>query len=280
MLPRSRWRTPGTTAARAVVVSLVAVVIAVPLAGPAAATPSDQPGGTTGVLDSRALDRLQQRAAEVQSGLQAQQSEVAAARDAKAKAEAAVAEAESQLTDAESELQHLLSRESTRQGPVLEGARVRIEPIGHERARALLAGRPEPELPWEEGFPPPPLLASLQRVIDDPDGPVWFGPFYAYVIIRRADGLAVGDAGFFGPPGADGEVEIGYALVPRARGSGLAGEAVSLLADWALSQPGVRALTARVEADNAASLRLLDRLGFVPDGRSEPYLRYAFRRTD
>jgi cell wall-associated NlpC family hydrolase len=104
MLPRSRWRTPGTTAARAVVVSLVAVVIAVPLAGPAAATPSDQPGGTTGVLDSRALDRLQQRAAEVQSGLQAQQSEVAAARDAKAKAEAAVAEAESQLTDAESEL--------------------------------------------------------------------------------------------------------------------------------------------------------------------------------
>src|SRR5688572_16346339 len=68
MLPRSRWRTPGVTAARAVAVSVAAVVIAVPLAGPAGATPSDQPGGTTGVLDSRALDRLQQRAAEVQSG--------------------------------------------------------------------------------------------------------------------------------------------------------------------------------------------------------------------
>jgi chromosome segregation ATPase len=79
-------------------------VIAVPLAGPAGATPSDQPGGTTGVLDSRALDRLQQRAAEVQSGLQAQQAEVAAAREAMAEAEAAVAEAESRLTDAENEL--------------------------------------------------------------------------------------------------------------------------------------------------------------------------------
>jgi ribosomal-protein-alanine N-acetyltransferase len=156
---------------------------------------------------------------------------------------------------------------------------VRIEPIGHERALALLAGRPEPELAWEEGFPPPPLLASLQRVIDDPTGPVWFGPFYAYVIVRRADGLAVGDAGFFGAPGADGEVEIGYALVPGARGSGLAGEAVALLAGWALSQPGVRALTARVEPDNTASLRLLDRLGFIADGRSEPYLRYV-RRSD
>jgi GNAT superfamily N-acetyltransferase len=184
------------------------------------------------------------------------------------------------MTDAEPEPRRGLRAETTPQGPVLEASRVRIEPIGRERALALLGGRPEPGLGWAEGFPPPPLVASLQRVIDDPDGPVWFGPFYAYVIVRRADGLAVGDAGFFGPPGADGEVEIGYALVPGARGSGLAGEAVALLAEWALSQPGVRALTARVEPGNAASLRLLDRLGFVADGRSEQYLRYSFRRTD
>ena len=103
-------------------------------------------------------------------------------------------------------------------GPVLQGSRVRLEPIGAERARALLDG--EPELAWEEGFPLPPLLASLRRAIDEPDGPVRFGPFFAYMIVRRSDGLAVGDAGFHGPPGADGEVEVGYALVPRARGMG------------------------------------------------------------
>ena len=163
--------------------------------------------------------------------------------------------------------------------PVLHGSRVRIEPIDAERARALLEGRPEPELGWEDGFPGPPLLASLQRVLDDPDGPVGFGPFYAYVIIRKADGLAVGDAGFFGPPGAAGEVEIGYALVPRARGSGLAAESVALLAEWALSQPGVRALSARVSPGNAASLRLLARLGFSADGQSGEYLRYVLRGT-
>jgi RimJ/RimL family protein N-acetyltransferase len=168
--------------------------------------------------------------------------------------------------------------EPVAQGPVLQASRVRIEPIGAERARALLAGRPEPELAWEEGFPLLPLLASLRRVIEDPDGPVRFGPYYAYVIIRRADGLAVGDAGFYGPPGADGEVEIGYALAPRARGAGLAGEAVRLLADWALAQPGVRALSARVEPGNAASVRLLERLGFIADGRSGQHLRYVLRR--
>jgi cell wall-associated NlpC family hydrolase len=72
--------------------------------GPALADPSDQPGGTSGVLDSRALDQLQQRAAEVQTGLQAQQGEVTAARDALAQAEQAVADAQKVVDDAQGEL--------------------------------------------------------------------------------------------------------------------------------------------------------------------------------
>jgi RimJ/RimL family protein N-acetyltransferase len=162
-------------------------------------------------------------------------------------------------------------------GPVLQGPRVRLEPIGAGRARALLDG--EPELAWEEGFPLPPLLASLRRAIDEPDGPVRFGPFFAYMIVRRSDGLAVGDAGFHGPPGADGEVEVGYALVPRARGMGLASESVALLTEWALAQPGVAAVCARVEPGNAASVRVLERFGFIADGRSGDHLRYVVRSS-
>jgi GNAT superfamily N-acetyltransferase len=163
-------------------------------------------------------------------------------------------------------------------GPVLQGSLVRLEPIGADRASALLAGRPEPGLAWEEGFPLPPLLDILGRVTGDPNGPVRFGPFFAYVVIRRADGLAVGDAGFHGPPGADGEVEVGYALAPRARGAGLASESVALLAGWALTQPGVRAVSARVKAENAASVRVLERLGFVADGQRDGHLRYVRAR--
>jgi cell wall-associated NlpC family hydrolase len=80
---------------------LLAVLLAVVPAAPAAAEPSDQPGGTSGVLDSEALDTLQQRAAEVQQQLQAQQGEVVSAREALAEAEALVAEAEAVVTDAE-----------------------------------------------------------------------------------------------------------------------------------------------------------------------------------
>jgi cell wall-associated NlpC family hydrolase len=104
MFPRSPRRTPGTAAWRVLVATLAAVALAVPLAGPAAAEPSDQPGGTSGVLDSRALDELQQRAAEVQTDLQAQQREVTAARNALAEAQRAVQAAAAVVADAEGEL--------------------------------------------------------------------------------------------------------------------------------------------------------------------------------
>jgi L-amino acid N-acyltransferase YncA len=157
---------------------------------------------------------------------------------------------------------------------------VRLEPVGKERARALLAGRPEPGMAWEDGFPLDAMLESLRRAVQDPTGTIVFGPFYAYVIVRRSDGLAVGDAGFHGPPGADGDVEVGYALAPAARGAGLATESVGLLSRWALEQVDVRKVSARVDATNVASVRVLERLGFRADGPAGAYLRYVLRSGD
>jgi septal ring factor EnvC (AmiA/AmiB activator) len=103
MLAPSRRRTRGP-AARTTITVLAVAALAAAAAQPAAAAPSDQPGGTSAVLDSRALDQLQQRAAEVQAGLQEQQAEVAAAREELSAAEQAVAGAETVVSDAEGEL--------------------------------------------------------------------------------------------------------------------------------------------------------------------------------
>ena len=97
------------------------------------------------------------------------------------------------------------------------------------------------------------------------------------MIVLESDGTAIGDAGFHGPPNADGELEIGYALIPSARGVGLAGEAVGLLIAWAWSQPGVRTITARVDHGNLPSVRLLKRLGFASDGEQDGRQRFALR---
>lgn len=165
--------------------------------------------------------------------------------------------------------------------PVLRGPRVRLEPIDPQLARAMLAAEPRPGLAWERGFPMAPVL-GIAGVIAASGGPP--GPFPAFVIIRESDGLAIGDAGFHGPPDEHGEVEIGYALVPAARGSGLATEAAGLLVEWAQRDPGVAAITARVDRGNAPSERLLARLGFRPDpavpgagGRRDGLRRFVLR---
>ncbi len=103
MRARSRRRALRR-AALALAAPVLAVLVAVPQADPAAAAPSDQPGGTSGVLDSEALDRLQQRAAEVQADLQRRQTEVAAARQALSEAEGRVEAARATVDDAETEL--------------------------------------------------------------------------------------------------------------------------------------------------------------------------------
>jgi len=116
MSPRSPWRSPRPRAIRrsaSLLLVPLAFLALTATAAPASAAPSDQPGGTSGVLDSRALDELQQRAAEVQRGLQSQQGEVEAAREALGGAERAVADAEAVLGDAEGELaghQQLVAR--------------------------------------------------------------------------------------------------------------------------------------------------------------------------
>lgn len=82
-------------------------------------------------------------------------------------------------------------------------------------------------------------------------------------------GRLAGLGGFNGPPDADGNVEIGYAMLPSFREQGLATEAVDGLMDWAFEQSAVRTVTARTEPDQTAPQRVLEKTGFTRDGEDD-----------
>lgn len=84
------------------------------------------------------------------------------------------------------------------------------------------------------------------------------------------DGYArvVGELGTKGPPGPEGQVEIGYGLAAPSRGQGLGTRAVRALLDWLDAQPDVRIVEAHVRPDNQASVRLLVGLGFERVGHA------------
>lgn len=76
----------------------------------------------------------------------------------------------------------------------------------------------------------------------------------------------VGSVVFFGAPHEDGSVEIAYGIEPESQGRGYAIEATRACVDWALSQPGVRVITATTPPFHPASMRVLERLGMKRAG--------------
>ena len=114
------------------------------------------------------------------------------------------------------------------------------------------------EVRWLAGFRAKQLRARPQ------DRPWLIRP-----IIRNESGQpreAIGYLNFHMAPDELGFAEIGYTLLPAARGNGYAIEAVRAAFDWATREHAVHRFRASVAPDNERSLNLIGKLGFVRTG--------------
>lgn len=81
--------------------------------------------------------------------------------------------------------------------------------------------------------------------------------------IVEHEGRVIGKTGCYRLP------EIGYILHPDVWGRGLAAEALTAVAAYVFAHHPIDALRADVDPRNPASIRLLERVGFVPDGSAK-----------
>jgi RimJ/RimL family protein N-acetyltransferase len=95
-------------------------------------------------------------------------------------------------------------------------------------------------------------------------------------MIEQETNTVVGDVGFVGPPDENGAVEVGYSVVPERRRRGYATEAARAVVRWALDVPTVSVVVAACEADNVASIRTLERIGFVRTGEVDGRIRWRY----
>ena len=143
-----------------------------------------------------------------------------------------------------------------------ESARLRMRPTQIDDAEALHQAYCDPQLmQWWSSGPHADVAethAYLAQRLDQAGARGW-------TITRQADDVAIGTlwAGAKRP----GVSEIGYMLVRSAWGQGYAQEAVTRLIDLLLREEGQRRIFADTDPDNSASNRLLERLGFVQEGR-------------
>jgi RimJ/RimL family protein N-acetyltransferase len=132
-------------------------------------------------------------------------------------------------------------------------------------------------------------LDALGALFDDPDMqrftrlPVPTPPGFARTWVEgyeagRVEGTRAGFAvigeggGFLGialAPRIEREArtaELGYAVVPAARGQGVARQALSLLTNWAIDELGVLRVELMINVENDASKVVAQRCGYALEG--------------
>ncbi|MFD2421299.1 GNAT family N-acetyltransferase [Amycolatopsis pigmentata] len=102
----------------------------------------------------------------------------------------------------------------------------------------------------------------LAQIAADPHNARWM----ARQAVVGGDDVVVGHAGFHGPPGESGMVEIGYAVDPAFRRRGYARASLVELLRRAAAEPGVSTVRAAIRPDNVASLATIAGFGFVRSG--------------
>jgi RimJ/RimL family protein N-acetyltransferase len=145
----------------------------------------------------------------------------------------------------------------------LTTARLVIDVLTAHDAPAVAAYRSDPGVARYQGWTAPYALEQAVALAGSGQ------------LALRHDGALVGDAMVTGVAGSPHAVELGITLAPAAQGKGLAEEAVVGLVDAAFAGGMVKAI-AYVDARNAPSLRLFDRVGF----RREGFLHHSHQSSE
>lgn len=127
-------------------------------------------------------------------------------------------------------------------------------------ASVLNAQVPESWPPGE--YDAPAMRYFRDRLTEDPDAAPWYGWYVLSRPTSQRPRTLIGAGGFFGPPGADGIIEIGYSVARDFKRRGYATEFVRALVDHAFATGQVRRIVARTTAENPGSIRVLERAGF------------------
>jgi [ribosomal protein S5]-alanine N-acetyltransferase len=141
--------------------------------------------------------------------------------------------------------------------------------------RTLVEGMLGAQLPAR--WPDEAATGILRRHLDLLEsGGVRAAGFGVWIVTLPDARIAIGTAGFLGPPRDDGSIEMGYGIDVSFRGCGYATEAAGGLRDWVLRRPDVRSLRARSKRENAASIRVLEKIGMHRTGTADGMIAWTF----
>ncbi|MFT4143615.1 MAG: GNAT family N-acetyltransferase [Mobilitalea sp.] len=97
---------------------------------------------------------------------------------------------------------------------------------------------------------------------------IWYRTWTFY---DKSVNRAIGGGIFKGEPKENGYVEIGYGICDDMQRHGYATEGIGGLINWAFNHMRVSGIIAETDKDNIASIRVLEKLGFVKTNETEEF---------
>lgn len=167
---------------------------------------------------------------------------------------------------------------------MIQTPRLKLVPASVELARAevhnraqfavLLNARVPENWPPETAVDALPLF--LQWIEESPEHVGWYAWYVLMSSEKSIEPELVAGCGFLGAP-KDGEVEMGYSVLPQFYRLGIATEMIAALVKWAFQQPGLSRIIANTDESNVASIRVLEKTGFkkIGPGAEPMTVRFA-----
>ena len=160
----------------------------------------------------------------------------------------------------------------------LETERLIVEPLGPSRAREVLeflVRNREAFAPWEPVRDDSFFTLERQRaLLMDAASALRQGTRLQFWMVERDSGAVVGAVNFFNVVRqAFLSCLVGFKTDAGRQGRGYMTEALGAAVRYVFDDQGLHRVEANVMPSNAASLRVLDKLGFEPEGLARRYLR-------
>ena len=143
---------------------------------------------------------------------------------------------------------------------------IRLEPLAarfHPDFEAIVA---DPDVVRFTRVPSEPRDGFLPGWLADYEQGWKDGSKAGFAVIGVDDEAFLGFVGLIRIDWDGAEAEIGYLVAPAARGRGVAGRAVALTSRWGLDELGLQRIEAWIDVENAPSMRVVERVGYVREG--------------
>jgi len=143
---------------------------------------------------------------------------------------------------------------------------VRLEPLDRRFVRDFEAVVRDPDIARFTRVPSRPANGFVESWLERYERGWQDGACAGFAIVAAEDGGFLGFVALIRIDWEALEAEIGYLVAPAARGRGVAGRAIELATRWGLDELGLRRIDAWIDTENAASMRVVERVGYAREG--------------